>query len=232
MAVKTEYFLKGKLLGTFQIPELTDHKQREQIAKENGIKNFDKIVLDDGRVIMETIEVWKDITGYEGLYQISNLSRVKSLKKIIDKGKWGIVIFPEKILKPVMRSKKGYFCVNLYKNKKGKLKQIHRLEGIEFKPNPESKSQINHIDGIKTNIDLNNIEWNTPKENAIHCRDHGLEIYPQGIKNGQCKLTEEQVKSIIKLRPTMSIYKLSEMFQVSNQHISRICKKQRWAHIK
>jgi hypothetical protein len=180
---------------------------------------------------MKTIEVWKDITGYEGLYQVSNLSRIKSLTKIVDKGKWGIVIFPEKILKPILRYKKGYLCVNLYKNKKCKMKQIHRLMGIEFISNPDNKLQINHKDGVKKNIKLNNLEWNTPKENAIHCRDNNLVLYPQGIKNGQCKLTEEQVKAIRKLRPIMSIYKLADMFHISNQQISRICTNKRWAHI-
>lgn len=57
MSVKTEYFLKGKSLGIFKVPELSDHVQREQIAKDNGIEDFDKIVLDDGRVIMEKNDI-------------------------------------------------------------------------------------------------------------------------------------------------------------------------------
>lgn len=95
-------------------------------------------------------ETWKNVRGYEGLYQISDLGRVKSLKKI---------------LKP---SNSEYKRVNLYKNGKIKTYYIHRLVAEAFIPNPENKPQINHKDENKYNNNVNNLEWCTHKENMNH----------------------------------------------------------------
>lgn len=91
-------------------------------------------------------EQWKDIIGYEGLYQISNLGRVKSLKY----GK-------ERILKPI-KKKDGYLTVVLY-NGVGKKMYIHRLVAINFIPNANNLQEINHKDENKENNNLNNLEW-------------------------------------------------------------------------
>ncbi|ADI23905.1 HNH endonuclease family protein [Enterococcus phage EFRM31] len=102
------------------------------------------------------IEEWKDIKGYEGLYQVSNLGRVKSLKF----GK-------ERILKTGV-DRYGYISVNLYKNNKRKLCKVHRLVAQAFIPNHENKPQVNHIDEDKTNNMVSNLEWVTAKENVNH----------------------------------------------------------------
>lgn len=100
------------------------------------------------------IELWKDIEGYEGLYQVSNLGRVKSLKK-------------GKILKQHDNGK-GYMQVGLWKNNKGKCYYVHRLVSEAFVDNPENKPQINHKDKNKTNNCVYNLEWVTCKENQHH----------------------------------------------------------------
>lgn len=93
-------------------------------------------------------EVWKDIDGYEGLYKISNLGRIKSLKK----GK-------EIILKP-RKDKDGYLQVGLWKNGNKKQKTVHRLVALHFIPNNDLfKTEINHKDENKENNNLNNLEW-------------------------------------------------------------------------
>ena len=99
-------------------------------------------------------EIWKDIEEYAGLYQVSNLGRVKSL-------------YTNSILKGCKHIN-GYLVVNLYKNGSKSTKRIHRLVAQAFIPNPENKSQVNHIDENKTNNKVSNLEWTTRKENLNH----------------------------------------------------------------
>lgn len=101
-------------------------------------------------------EVWRDIKGYEGLYKISNLARVKSFKRS-----------KPRILKPFI-NKDGYLNVELCNSISNKTISIHRLVAIAFIPNPDNKEQVNHIDEVKTNNDLSNLEWVTQKENMNH----------------------------------------------------------------
>lgn len=99
------------------------------------------------------MEIWKDIKGYEGLYQISSLGRVKSLKF----GK-------DKILKPTHTYNK-YMRVDLCHHNKVKKHKVHRLVAEAFIPNPEGKSEVNHINTIQTDNRVENLEWCTHKEN-------------------------------------------------------------------
>lgn len=113
-------------------------------------------------------EEWKDIEGYEGLYQISNLGRVKSLKRNTkNQCKNAEVIKTQEI-------RNGYYSVSLWKNGVGKHHLIHRLISQAFIPNPNNKPQINHIDGNKTNNHIENLEWVTESENARHAYNNGL----------------------------------------------------------
>lgn len=101
-------------------------------------------------------EIWKDIEGYEGLYQVSNLGRVKRVKT-------------GRILKGCKdRYGYGYLLVSLYKNGSQSTKRIHRLVAQAFIPNPENKPEVNHIDENKTNNMISNLEWSTSKENINH----------------------------------------------------------------
>ena len=99
------------------------------------------------------MEIWKDIKDYEGLYQVSNLGRVKSLKY----GK-------EKILKSC-KLNNGYLIVNLHKEGKQKHYYIHRLVATAFIPNPDNLSQVNHINEDKTDNRVENLEWCDNKYN-------------------------------------------------------------------
>ncbi len=124
-------------------------------------------------------ERWKDITGYEGLYQVSNLGRVKSLpRKIPGRNQFGasfMVTTKEKIMHPsqVGRGWKegaGYLSVNLTSlAKKNRRKNVHRLVAEAFIPNPDGKPEVNHKDGDKQNNHIDNLEWVTKKENMQHC---------------------------------------------------------------
>ena len=131
-------------------------------------------------------EIWKDVKGYEGLYQVSNLGRVKSFdtKDKLDRIRKG------RILKGYKQGG-GYLQVSLYKNGKHK-KYIHRLVAQAFIPNPEHKPQVNHIDEIKTNNMVSNLEWSTSKENLNHgtrnersSRKHSIPIIASNLKTGE-----------------------------------------------
>ena len=108
------------------------------------------------------IEEWKDIEGYEGLYQVSNLGRVKSLERT------RTIRIPEKILSLSSIDAYGYNVVCLSKDGVQKRLTIHRLVGSAFIPNPNNYPCINHSDEIKTNNKSNNLEWCSYEENNNH----------------------------------------------------------------
>lgn len=120
-------------------------------------------------------EIWKDIPGFEGLYQVSDLGRVKSLPKSIWNGK-GFFISKEKILKPNTLAK-GYFQVELKKDFKRCCFQVHRLVAMAFINNPDSNTydQINHINGNKQDNRVENLEWCNNSLNQKHAWATGLQ---------------------------------------------------------
>ena len=112
-------------------------------------------------------EIWKDIKGYENLYKVSNLGRVKSLKRIVKESRLGTKIVPERILKNRINSK-GYYHVVLCCNGNCKSRTIHQLVAEMFlnhKPNGHN-IVINHIDFNKLNNKIDNLELTTQRENA------------------------------------------------------------------
>ena len=105
-------------------------------------------------------EVWKDVVGYEGLYQVSSMGRIKRLHyEYVDT--WGTGrhrVFPEKFVS-LQISTSGYYVVDLYKDCKRKRYYVHRLMAQSFIPNPNNLPCINHKDEIRTNNTVENSEW-------------------------------------------------------------------------
>ena len=117
-------------------------------------------------------EIWKDVNGYEGFYQVSNLGRVKSLDRIVkNKGliKKESFIKKGRILKQRTSKSKGlitgYYRVLLTKEKVGKNFCVHKLVAEAFIPNPENKPQVDHINTIISDNRVENLKWVTSKEN-------------------------------------------------------------------
>lgn len=108
-------------------------------------------------------EIWKDVPGYEGAYQVSNMGRVCSFLRCNARPEIPRIITQRE-------DKKGYLRCKI----RGKLVPVHRLVAISFIPNPLNKQQVNHIDGNKHNNFLQNLEWATNAENQKHAVLSGL----------------------------------------------------------
>jgi hypothetical protein len=176
-------------------------------------------------------EIFKDIIGYEGLYQISNFGRIYSFPKYKHKGKF---------LK-FFKDKRGYLYVGLTKDKKYKTFTVHRLVGIHFIFNLFNFPEINHIDGNKSNNYFKNLEWVTSSQNQIHAFTNGLQVITEkhinvakitcsinGKKNkgkiySSRKLTPEQdVEICNKFNNGISSSKLATEYGVSKKTILNI----------
>ena len=113
-------------------------------------------------------EIWKDTKGYEGLYQVSNMGRVKSLERTVTRKNGRKQIIRERILKPTTATN-GYLRVKLCNGSgKGKGFFVHRLVCEAFHENPKNKPCVNHIDENKVNNTASNLEWCTYSENNKH----------------------------------------------------------------
>jgi hypothetical protein len=111
------------------------------------------------------MEVWKDVVGFEGKYQVSNLGNVKSM----DYGRTK----QERLLKPATTDY-GYLRCGLRKDGHTKMMHTHRLVAEAFIPNPDNKRDVNHINGVKTDNRVENLEWCTEQENNVHALKMGI----------------------------------------------------------
>ena len=118
-------------------------------------------------------EIWKDIPHYEGLYQVSNLGRVKALPRERENHSGGKWIQPEKIM-AITINNDGYHCVSLMNaNHVRRTERVHRLVALAFIDNPENKPEVNHINCIRGDNRVENLEWVTRKENNAYTSQCG-----------------------------------------------------------
>ena len=146
---------------------------------ENGLSD---ILTETGEEYQNEKEVWKDISGYEGLYQVSNYGRILSLKFNHKENN-------ARVLKPIYV--RGYLCVNLYKNKIIKMAKIHRLVAEAFIPNPKKLPEINHKSENKTENYVGNLEWCDSKYNNNYGTKVKRAIETKNVLYGK---TEEEKK--------------------------------------
>jgi len=160
-------------------------------------------------------EIWKDIPNYEGMYQVSNLGRVKSLK-----------FEKERILKPTP-DKDGYYNVSLYEGGEVKTNKIHRLVMLAFFG--ESDLEVNHINGIKADNRFENLEYCTPSENIQHALDIGL--MARGENHPNSKLTRACVERIKYGHQGMLQKDIAEIYGITRSLVSFIRSGKKWKHI-
>ena len=186
-------------------------------------------IAKNGSKIVNMEQIWKTIQGFEGLYEVSNLGAVKSLEKmwVVNKA---IRNKPETIMKQSTDSN-GYFQVELSKNGKAKKYLVHRLIAKAFIENPDNKNDVNHINCIKKDNRVENLEWATRSENIRHALDNNLVDSAKGSRHGMSILKEEDVIKIRSLGDKYTKKELAEMFGVGRRSINQILNKKSWKHI-
>jgi len=131
-------------------------------------------------------EIWKPINGYNGYYEVSNLGRVRSVTRKIERTspnditKKRLFTYTGKLV-PFWLTKKGYCRLTICINGICKKHQVHRLVADAFIPNNENKAQVNHINCIKTDNRVENLEWVSNYENYLHSVENGLQV--NSLKN-------------------------------------------------
>jgi hypothetical protein len=183
---------------------------------------------------MEQVEVWKDVSGYEGKYQVSDFGRVKSLARIVESRKGIFGNKKEIFLKP-SKNRKGYLNVKLCKKSDGVCSEksviIHRLVANEFLENTLNKPQVNHKNGIKDDNRVENLEWATGSENVIHALVNNLKISQKGSEHGNSKLTEKEVLEIRAIGRTKTLKEVAKIYNVDLSLISLILLEKAWKHL-
>jgi NUMOD4 motif-containing protein/HNH endonuclease len=167
-------------------------------------------------------ETWKNIDGYEGIYQVSTLGRMKSLKRETKHSIKGIQHEPERIMKLNKRS--GYYIVGLYKDGKGKCCLVHRLVATAFIPNPDNKPCINHKNSKRDDSRVENLEWCTYSENTLHAFAVGAKVSASGFENSRSKpivlinegTNEEQIVGSQRLAAKIINVRQSAIWRVLN----------------
>lgn len=179
-----------------------------------------------------TGEIWKEIPGYEGEYAVSNKGRIKTLEKTLTQKNGVSRTVREKIMSLI--SDKGYNTIRLCSNYKTKYSGVHRWVAKAFIPNPENKPCVNHINGIKTDNRVENLEWCTYSENEKHSINVLGKQRLVGEKSSSAKLTKQNVLAIRRLHrmnPGYDRKVVADKFGMHPNSLNDITRRKSWKHI-
>lgn len=202
----------------------------------NLLSPFSTTIWDKSKLVNMENEEWKDVVGYEGLYQVSNLGNVRMLEHYTPYVKGSVMKIPAKNL--YIGWSNGYRTVWLCKNKIRKLKKVHRLVAEAFIPNPENKPCIDHINTIRHDNRIENLRWATYKENGnneitkINLSNSQKGKPKNGLRNPVVKLNNNGLtfsnhlahKSVIVIGRTSSAKEFEKTWSHESGHLAdHIC---------
>lgn len=164
------------------------------------------------------LEIWKDIIDYEGLYQVSNLGRVRSCDRYVQHY-LGKRLVREYILKQTDNHK--YYTVTLARNNTRKTSRIHKLVAIHFIENPKKYLEVNHIDGNSLNNNVNNLEWCNRSQNQLHAYKLGLQ---KPVNEKRILMIDTNGKIVSKFK---SIKEAEDKTGLCHSNIAKVCKGKR-----
>lgn len=166
-------------------------------------------------------EVWKDAVGYEGVYLVSNMGNIKKVGSAVN-------------INPTL-TESGYLRVCMCVKGRQKTTSVHRLVALAFINNPESKSEVNHINGVKNDNRVENLEWCTRSENMFHAIKTGLCNFGSisGSNSKWSKLTEKDVTEIVVMlfKGGLKYSEIAKKYGVNYTVISKIHRKIIWRHV-
>lgn len=163
------------------------------------------------------MEIWKDIIGYEGYYQVSNFGNIK---RIISKNR------PKELIRKIVYKRNGYATVLLSVRQKVKLVHVHRIVAIAFIPNTENKAEVNHKDLNKKNNHISNLEWVTKLQNMQHV--NSLKKWSNNAKSGKENKRSIPVIQLSKdgtiIKEWVNGLQASKELNIATGDICKVCK--------
>jgi len=176
-------------------------------------------------------ERWAPVVGYEGLYEVSDIGRVRSIPRVTAGGRHGALRRRAGKLRSLNVGSNGYAVVTLSRDGREATKSVHRLVAAAFLPPPPSGRVVNHKNGVKADNRASNLEWATPSENNLHSYRAGLSN-AKGSANGQSKLTEA---AVVAIRARLSCGEkqpvIAAAFGVHRRTVSDIARGKTWQSV-
>lgn len=178
-------------------------------------------------------EIWKDVVGWEGLYRVSNLGRVRSVRRVCSGTKLAAPGKTGRLLVLGVRKDSGYQTVVLYRGKEFKGRYVHHLVLEAFVGLRPPGAEARHFpDKDGSNNQARNLRWGTPKENAADKKIHGT--VARGERNGHAKVTEKQVREIRRRYAVgdISMKALGKEYGLALTSVYLLINRMNWAHVK
>jgi DNA-binding XRE family transcriptional regulator len=175
-------------------------------------------------------EVWRDIPGWEEMYQVSNKGRIKSLKRFVKRSDGRLQPIPEAILTgDVGEYIRVYLRTPGYKIRKF----VHRIVAEVFIPNPEGYRTVNHLNGNKYDNNVDNLEWASHSMNVLHAYENGLAVHAVGVNWHNSKLNDDKVREIRSRYSDggVTMESLAKEFGVSRKTLSKAIEGKTWRHV-